>query len=114
KLDDGEALATEARSIASRRGDAGAEATALTILAVIACDRGASARGLRLGREAVERARMTKSSFFEGIALSAVAMAHHLGGELADAETLLVPCQARLAAVGLCRLDAGALMALGQ
>jgi len=112
-LDEAEVLATDARSIAQRRDDAGAEATALTILSMIACDRGAAARGLRLAREAVSLARTTTSSFIEGIALSAVAVAHHLAGELAEAELLLGPCQERLAAVGLCRLAAGSLTFLG-
>ena len=113
RLDDAEAHASEARSIAHRCGDVGVDATALTILAVVAVDRGAAARGLRLGREALDLARTTTSSFLEGIALSAVAMAHHLDGELVEAEALLRPCQARVAEVGLCRLDAGALTFLG-
>jgi predicted ATPase len=113
RLDDAETLATEARSIAHRCGNASTEVTALTILAVVACDRGAAARGLRLGREAVELARTTPSSMFEGIALSAVVMAHHLDGDIDEAEALLRSCQARLATTGLCRLDAGAQAFLG-
>jgi len=113
RLDEAETRAIEARSIAHRCGDVAVEATALTILAVVACDRGAAARGLRLGHEALELARITTSSFLEGIALSAVAMAHHIDGELVEAEALLRPCHARVAAVGLCRLDAGALTFLG-
>jgi len=113
RLDEAEARASEARSIAHRCGDVGVDATALTILAVVACDRGAAGRALRLGREALDLARTTTSSFLEGIALSAVAMAHHSDGELVEAEALLRPCQARVAAVGLCRLDAGALTFLG-
>ena len=113
RLDEAETFAIEARSIAHRGGDVAVEATALTILAVVACDRGAAARGLRLGREALDLARTTSSSFLEGVALSALAMAHHIAGELVEAEALLRPCQARVAAVGLCRLEAGALTFLG-
>ena len=113
RYDEAETLATEALAIGRRLKSGPAQATALTILSLVASDRGAAARALLLAREATAEAVTSTNSYYEAIAMSALAVAYLTSGELAEAEAVLRPCQRLLALLGFSRLEGGALIYLG-
>jgi predicted ATPase len=113
RYDEAETLAAEALAIGRRLKSGAAQATALTLLSVVASDRGAAARALLLAREATAEAVTSTNSYYEGIAMSALAIAYHASGEVAEAEAVLRPCQRLLALLGFSRLEGGALIYLG-
>jgi predicted ATPase len=106
-------LAAQALSIGRRSHDAGEEAMATGMLAVLASDRGAFERAFDLAQRAVERCGAEGSAFFEGYALGSLAITHQAAGNLDEAEKIARGVHRALAAIGNVRLDAIAFVHLG-
>lgn len=106
-------LAVQALSTGRRSHDAGEEAMATAMLAVLASDRGAFERAFDLAKRAVERCRGEGSVFFEGYALGSLSITHQTTGNLDAAEKITRGIRQTLASIGSVRLDAIALVHLG-